>query len=374
MKTYNIAVIPGDGTGPEVIGEGLKVLKAAAKKFKFGLKTKVFPFGGKHYLETGRLVDEADEAELRKFDAIYLGAIGLSGAGAKNVAPGILEKNILLKLRFDFDQYINLRPVKLYPGVASPIAGVSPETMDYVVVRENTGGVYTGMGGIMMKGTPNEIASQEWVYNRFQVDRCLRYAFELAKKRHTKKSPFRGLSAEAKAAGKTARLTLCGKTNVLTNVFGLWERAAKEMAKEYPSVELAYRHVDAICLLMVQDPGQFDVIVTDNMFGDIITDLGAACQGGLGVAAGGNLNPDKGGVSMYEPIGGTAPDWTGRNGINPIAAIGAAALMIGNLGETKAAAAIEAAIAKTTPKMKTQLAGQMGWTTTQVGDLVAKSL
>ena len=179
---------------------------------------------------------------------------------------------------------------------------------------------------------------------------------------------------EAKAAGKTARLTLCGKTNVLSNVFGLLERAAKEMAEKYPAVEFAYRHVDAICLLMVQDPGQFDVIVTDNMFGDIITDLGAACQGGLGVAAGGNLNPDKGGVSMYEPIGGTAPDWTGKNGINPIAAIGAAALMIGNLGETKAAAAIEAAIAKTTPKMKTQLAGRMGWTTTQVGDLVVQAL
>ena len=373
MKTYRIAVIPGDGTGPEVIGEGLKVLKAAAKKFQFGLKTKVFPFGGQHYLKTGKLVDEADEAELRTFDAIYLGAIGLSGAGAKNVAPGILEKNILLKLRFDFDQYINLRPVKLYPGVASPITGVSPEVMDYVVVRENTGGVYTGMGGIMMKGTPNEIASQEWVYNRFQVDRCLRYAFELAKKRHSKKAPFRGLSAEAKAAGKTARLTLCGKTNVLTNVFGLWERAAKEMAAKYPTVELAYRHVDAICLLMVQDPGQFDVIVTDNMFGDIITDLAAMTTGGMGIAAGGNLNPE--GISMFEPIGGSAPKYTGKNVINPLAAILSGAMMLDYLGEKEAARAIEKSVAFLTEhKIKSLSAGKMGYSTTEVGDLVVENL
>lgn len=372
MKTHKIAVIGGDGTGPEVVAEGLKVLKAAAKKFGFAVQTKKFPFGGQHYLSTGKLVDEKDEAELRTFDAVYLGAVGLSGPGAKSAPPGILERGILLKLRFDFDQYINLRPVKLFPGVESPIKGATPENMDFVVVRENTGGVYTGMGGLMMKGTPQEVASQDWVYTRFQVDRCLRYAFELAKKRHTKAKPFRGLSAEAKAAGKTARLTLCGKTNVLTNVFGLWDRAAKEMAKQYPTVELAYRHVDAICLLMVQDPGQFDVIVTDNMFGDIITDLGAACQGGLGVAAGGNLNPE--GLSMYEPIGGTAPDWTGKHGINPIAAIGAAALMIGDLGETKARASIEKAIEEVTPLMKSQLAGQMGYTTEQVGDLVVKHL
>lgn len=372
MKTHKIAVIGGDGTGPEVTAEGIKVLRAAAGKFGFGLKIRKFDFGGRRYLETGHLVDDADEAALRAFDAVYLGAVGLSGPGAKSAPPGILERGILLKLRFDFDQYINLRPVKLYPGVESPIKGATPENTDYVIVRENTGGVYTGMGGIMMKGTPHEIASQDWVYSRFQVDRCLRYAFELAKKRHTAASPFRGLSEDAKKAGKTARLTLAGKTNVLTNVFGLWERAAKEMAAEYPTVELAYRHVDAICLLMVQDPGQFDVIVTDNMFGDIITDLGAACQGGLGVAAGGNLNP--GGLSMYEPIGGTAPDWTGKNGINPIAAIGAAALMISDLGERKAGAAIEKAVAKVTPMMKSQLAGRMGYTTSQIGDLVAKNI
>lgn len=372
MKTYNIAAIPGDGTGPEVVGEGIKVLKAAAKKFGFGLNINYFPFGGKHYMETGKLVDENDEAELRKNDAIFLGAIGLSANDSKQVPPGILEKNILLKLRFDFDQYINLRPVKLYPGVETPLKNVKAENLNYVVVRENTGGVYTGMGGIMMKDTPQEVASQDWVYTRFQVDRCLKYAFELAKNRHTAAAPFHNLSEEAKKAGKTARLTLCGKTNVLTNVFGLWDRAAKEMAKQYPMVELNYRHVDAICLLMVQDPGQFDVIVTDNMFGDIITDLGAATQGGLGVAAGGNLNPE--GLSMYEPIGGTAPDWTGKNGINPIAAISAAALMITNLGEKEAGKAIENAIAQVTPKMKTQLAGQMGYTTTEIGDLIVSLL
>ena len=314
MKNYKIAVIPGDGTGPEVIGEGLKVLKAAAAKFNFTITPTEFPFGGKRYMETGKLVDEADEQALRQHDAIYLGAIGLSANDAKQVPPGILEKNILLKLRFDFDQYINLRPVKLFPGVESPVKNVTPENMDYVVVRENTGGVYTGMGGNMMKDTPQEVASQEWVYTRFQVDRCLRYAFELAKKRHTAEAPFRGLSAEAKAAGKTARLTLCGKTNVLTSVFGLWERAAKEMTREYPTVELNYRHVDAICLLMVQDPGQFDVIVTDNMFGDIITDLGAATQGGLGVGGRGHLKTQR--HTMYFPNGGAAPDWAGEYGLN----------------------------------------------------------
>ena len=359
MKNYKIAVIPGDGTGPEVIGEGLKVLKAAAAKFNFTITPTEFPFGGKRYMETGKLVDEADEQALRQHDAIYLGAIGLSANDAKQVPPGILEKNILLKLRFDFDQYINLRPVKLFPGVESPVKSVTPEIMDYIVVRENTGGVYTGMGGNMMKDTPQEVASQEWVYTRFQVDRCLRYAFELAKKRHTAEAPFRGLSAEAKAAGKTARLTLCGKTNVLTSVFGLWERAAKEMARGGERLHL----VDSL-----------NVTIGEGLLvREAVPKIGyTGTQGGLGVAAGGNLNPE--GISMYEPIGGTAPDWTGKNGINPIAAIAAAALMISNLGETEAGAAIEQAIAKVTPMMKTQLAGQMGYTTTEVGDLVVANL
>ena len=366
-KVYNIGVIPGDGTGPEVIGEGMKVLQAAAKKYGFELSFTKYDFGGELYMSTGKLLDDSDIAELKKHDALYLGAIGHT-----QVKPGILEKNILLKLRFELDQYINLRPIKLYPGVETPIKNKGPEEIDYVVVRENTGGMYTGCGGVVMKGTPHEFAVQEMSYSRHQVERCLRFAFEFAKKRHTADNPWRGLSAEAKAAGKTARLTLCGKTNVLTHVFGLWERAFHEIAEEYPMVECNYCHVDATTLYMVQCPEIFDVIVTENMFGDIITDLAACTQGGLGVAAGGNLNPE--GLSMFEPIGGTAPLWTGKNAINPLAAIGAGAIMLQTLGEKEAGDAIEAAIARVTPKMKSQLANEMGYTTTEVGDLVVAEL
>ncbi len=366
-KKYSIGVIAGDGTGPEVVGEGVKVIKAAARQFGFSISFKKYDFGGQRYIDTGKLIDDSDVQDLKKHDAVFLGAIG-----HPDVKPGILEKNILLKLRFELDQYINLRPVKLFPGVETPIKGKGPEHIDYVVVRENTGGIYTGCGGTVMKGTKDEVATQETIYTRFQVERCLRYAFEFAKNRHTAKNPWKGLSKTSVEAGKTARLTLCGKTNVLTFVFGLWERAFNEVGAEYPTVERAYMHVDAACLYMVQCPEIFDVIVTDNMFGDIITDLAAATQGGLGVAAGGNLNPD--GLSMFEPIGGTAPMWTGKNAINPIAAIGAGALMLKSIGEVKAGEAIEAAIALVTPKMKSQIANEMGFTTTEIGDEVVKEL
>lgn len=366
-KKYSIGVIPGDGTGPEVVGEGVKVLKVAAEKYGFELDFTKYDFGGERYIKTGKLLDDEDIEALKKHDAVFLGAIG-----HVDVKPGILEKNILLKLRFELDQYINLRPVKLYPGVETPIKNKGPEDMDYVVVRENTGGMYTGCGGVVMKGTPHEYATQEMSYSRFQVERCLRYAFEFAKNRHSVEKPWRGLSDKAKAEGKIARVTLCGKTNVLTHVFGLWERAFHEIGEEYPMIERAYCHVDATTLYMVQCPEIFDVIVTENMFGDIITDLAACTQGGLGVAAGGNLNPE--GLSMFEPIGGTAPLWTGKNAINPLAAIGAAALMLQSIGEREAGDAIEQAIAKVTPKMKSQIANEMGFTTTEVGDEVVKEL
>ena len=366
---YSIGVIAGDGTGPEVIGEGIKVIKSAAKKFGFKTSFINYNYGGQRYIDEGKLITDEEIAALKKHDAIFLGAIGHT-----QIKPGILEKGVLLKLRFALDQYINLRPVRLYPGVETPIKNKGPEEIDYVVVRENTGGIYTGCGGIVMEGTPQEVATQETIYSRFQVERCLRYAFELAKKRHSKRSPWKGLSKDAIAAGKTARLTLCGKTNVLTHVFGLWQRAFDEIGAEYPMVERAYTHVDAACLYMVQCPEIFDVIVTDNMFGDIITDLAAVTQGGLGIAAGGNLNPDKGGLSMFEPIGGTAPLWTGKNAINPLAAIGAGALMLKSIGEENAGAAIEDAIAAFTPRMKSQIANEMGFTTTQVGDEIAKAL
>lgn len=351
-KTYKIAVIPGDGTGEEVVREGIKVLDAAAARFNFKLDYKRYDFGGERYMKTGEVLPDSAVEELKQFNAIFLGAIG-----HPDVKPGILEKGILLRLRFELDQYINLRPVKLYPGVDTPLKDKGPEQIDYVVVRENSGGIYTGTGGITMKGTPNEVAVQSAVYTRFQVDRCLRYAFEYARKRNKRKT-----------------LALCGKTNVLTFIFDLWERAFHEMGqKEYPDIKREYYHVDATCMWMVKNPEWFDVIVTDNLFGDIITDLGAITQGGMGIAAGGNINPK--GVSMFEPIGGSAPKYTGKNVINPLASICAGSMMLEHLGEEKAAAAIERSVMDVTAhKLKSLSAGKMGYSTTEVGDLVAKGI
>jgi 3-isopropylmalate dehydrogenase len=348
-KSFNVAVIPGDGTGPEVVREGRKVLSAVASKFGFKINFEEFDFGGERYLRTGEVLPDSAADQLKKFDSIFLGAIG-----HPDVKPGILEKGILLKLRFDLDQYINLRPVKLYPGVETPLKNKGPEDIDYVVVRENTGDVYTGSGGVTMKGTPHEVAIQNMIYTRMQVDRCLRYAFEYTRKRNRKKT-----------------LALCGKTNVLTFVFDLWERAFHEMGKaDYPDIKREYYHVDATCMWMVKNPEWFDVIVTGNMFGDIITDLGAITQGGMGIAAGGNINPE--GVSMFEPIGGSAPKYTGKNVINPLAAICCVAMMLEHLGEEKAAHAIESAVMDVTAnKLKDMAAGKMGYSTTEVGDLVA---
>jgi len=356
MKTYKIAVIAGDGTGPEVINEAVKVLKAAAAKFKFKVDLTSFDFGGERYKRTGETLPDKAVDDLRKFDAILLGAIG-----HPDVAPGILEKGILLKLRFDLDQYINLRPVKLFPGVDCPLKGKGPEHIDYVVVRENTGDLYTGVGGFSMKGTPNEVAVQAAVYNRFQVDRCLKYAFEYAKK-YGKKS---------RGVGPNNTVALVGKTNVLTYIYDLWERAFHEMGrKDYPDIRRDYYHVDACCMWMIKNPEWFDVLVTGNMFGDIITDLGAITQGGMGIAAGGNINPE--GVSMFEPIGGSAPKYTGQGVINPLAAICAMQMMLETLGEESAAKKVEDAVKFVTAnKLKSLAAGKMGYSTSQVGDLVA---
>jgi 3-isopropylmalate dehydrogenase len=356
MKTYKIAVMPGDGTGPEVVAEAVKVLKAAAAKFKFKMDLTEFDFGGERYKRTGETLPDSAVAELRKFDAILLGAIG-----HPDVAPGILEKGILLKARFELDQYINLRPVRLFPGVETPLKNKGPADIDYVVVRENSGDLYTGNGGFTMKGTPNEVAVQAAVYTRFQVDRCLKYAFEYTRKNGKK----------ARGKGEKNTLALCGKTNVLTYIYDLWERAFHEMGKkEYPDISREYYHVDATCMWMVKNPEWFDVIVTGNMFGDIITDLGAITQGGMGIAAGGNINPE--GVSMFEPIGGSAPKYTGKGVINPLAAICAGGMMLETLGEQKAAEKIEDAVKwATANKLKSLAAGKMGYSTSEVGDLVA---
>ena len=359
MATYKIAVMPGDGTGPEVTVEAVKVLKTAADKFGFKVELTEFDFGGERWKKTGETLPDSGVEELRQFDSILLGAIG-----HPDVAPGILEKGILLKARFELDQYINLRPVKLYPGVETPIKDKGPDDIDFVVVRENTGDLYTGTGGFSMKGTPQEVAVQSAVYNRFQVDRALKYAFEYARK-HGKK---------ARGKGDENTLALCGKTNVLTYIYDLWERAFHEMGEaEYPEIRRDYYHVDATCMWMVKNPEWFDVLVTGNMFGDIITDLGAMVQGGMGIAAGGNINPE--GVSMFEPIGGSAPKYTGKGVINPLAAICSAQMRLETLGEAQAAESIEEAVKFATGnKMKSMQAGRMGYSTSEVGDLIAEKV
>jgi 3-isopropylmalate dehydrogenase len=347
--SYRIAVIPGDGTGPEVVDEGLKVLQAVAGPGGIKFDFTFYDLGGERYLRTGETLPDSVVQELRLFNAIYLGAIG-----HPDVAPGILEKGILLKARFELDQYINLRPVVLYPGVDTPLKDKGPEDINFVVVRENTEGLYAGAGGVLKYGTPDEVAVQESINTRKGVDRCLKYAFELARKRN-----------------KAKKVTLVGKTNVLTYASGLWFRAFEAMAPMYPEINTDYAHVDATCMWFVKNPEWFDVVVTDNLFGDIITDLGAIIQGGMGVAAGGNINPE--GVSMFEPIGGSAPKYTGLQVVNPIAAIAAAQMMLETLGEAKAAAAVDAGIKEVAANhMKSMAAGKMGHTTIQVGDLIAK--
>jgi len=347
---YRIGVIPGDGTGPEVTAEALKVLAAASETTGFSYETEHYDLGGDRYLASGEILPDSVIEEFRGLDAILLGAIG-----HPDVKPGILEKGILLRLRFELDQYINLRPVKLYAGVETPLKDKGPEDIDFLVVRENTEGLYAGAGGILKKGTPDEVAVQESINTRKGVERCLRYAFEATRKR-----------------GKKNTLTLCGKTNVLTYAFDLWERAFNELGEsEYPDIKRDYAHVDATCMWMVKNPDWFDVIVTDNMFGDIITDLGAMIQGGMGIAAGGNINPE--GVSMFEPIGGSAPKYTGQGVINPMAAISACQMMLSHLGEKDASVRVEKAITEVLSKrLKSMSAGAMGCSTSEAGDMVAK--
>jgi len=351
MKSYRIAVIPGDGTGPEVIREGLKVLKAAQSRFDFKCETAEYDIGGNRYLKTGEVLPDSVLEELKTFEAIYLGAIG-----HPDVKPGILEKGILLNLRFALDQYINLRPVILYDKRFCPLRDKEEKDVDFVVVRENTEGLYCGAGGFLKKDTQDEVAIQQSINTYKGVERCVRFAFEYARKRNKRK-----------------QVTLCGKTNVLTFAFDLWERTFYKVAKNYPDIKTDYAHVDATCMWMIKNPEWFDVIVTDNMFGDIITDLGAMVQGGMGIAAGGNLNPE--GVSMFEPIGGSAPKYTGKNVINPLAAICALSLMLDTLGEEEAAKAIENSVKKVVKeKLESLSAGKMGYSTLEVGDLVVNNL
>jgi 3-isopropylmalate dehydrogenase len=327
------------------------VLDAAGEIFGFQTVRENYSFGGDHYLKTGETLPETAVGELREADAILLGAIG-----HPDVKPGVLEQGILLRLRFVLDQYVNLRPVRLYPGVETPLKDKGPEHIDFVVVREHTEGLYVGAGGFVRKGTPHEIATQESINTRVGVERCVRFAYDYCRKRNRRK-----------------KLTLVGKTNVLTYAFDLWERTFNEVGAEYPDVERDYAHVDAACMWIVKNPEWFDVMVTDNMFGDVITDLGAIIQGGMGIAAGGNINPA--GVSMFEPIGGSAPKYTGQNRINPLAAVCAVAMMLDHLGEPEAAQRVEEAVQWVTrTKIKSLAAGQMGYSTSEVGDLLLTHL
>ena len=347
-KKYTISVLGGDGTGPEVVEQAIKVLSNTKKEYNLDLNFRESNIGGDRYLSTGELVTESDISQLNKSDAILLGAIG-----HPEVKPGILEQGILLNLRKKFDQYINLRPVVLYPGVETPIANKTYEDINFVVVRENTEGLYAGAGGFIHHGTSQEVATQESINTRYAIERCIRYAFEYTKSSGRKK------------------VTLCAKTNVLTYAHDLWERVFYEVAEEYPDIETDYAHVDALCMWMVKNPEWFDVIVTDNMFGDIITDLGAMIQGGMGIAAGGNINPN--GVSMFEPIGGSAPKYTGENMINPLACIAAAAMMMDTIGEKAYGKALEEAVKRVASEIPSLSAGKMGMGTNEIGDKVIEA-
>ena len=346
QRSYRVGVIPGDGTGPEVVREGLKVLDAVRDGFATELVG--FDLGADRYLRTGEVLPDEELEQLRALDAIFLGAVG-----DPRVKPGILERDLLLKARFGLDQWVNLRPVVRYPGVETLVPSHTEDDVNFVVVRENSEGLYSGAGGFHRKGTEFEVAVQESINTRHGVERIVRYAFDLAMQPHRRR-----------------KLTLVHKTNVLTFAGDLYQRVVDEVAAEFPDVQTDYVHVDAACIYFLDWPARFDVIVTDNMFGDIITDLGAMIQGGMGIAAGGNINPS--GVSMFEPIGGTAPDHTGKGTINPLAAIGAIEMLLRQLGEDGAAEKVDRGIRAATAQMKSMRAGEMGVSTTEVGDLVVE--
>ncbi len=366
---FKIGVIPGDGVGPEVIAEGLAILGDVAQLEGFEYALDRFDLGGERFLATGEVLPEADIAKLRGCDVILLGAVGHPG-----VAPGILEKGILLRLRFDFHQYINLRPIRLYAGVETPIRGKGPEDIDMVVVRENNEDLYVGAGGFTRKGTPEEVAIQTSINTRAGVERALRFALEQARDR-ARQGPFRGLTRAEIDRGLTRQVTLVAKTNVLTFAHDLWMRAFTEISRDYPDIKCDYQHVDACCMRMVVNPERFDVIVTTNMFGDIITDLGAVLQGGMGLAASGNLNPERSAPSMFEPVHGSAPDIAGKGIANPLAAILSVAMMLDHVGAAAAAERVRRAVARVLerPASRTPDLGGAA-TTAEVGRAVREEL
>ncbi len=349
-RTYRVAVIPGDGIGPEVVREGLRVLERVAAVEGFRVEPTRYPFGAEHYLKTREVLPDAAFDEIKGHDAILLGAIG-----DPRIEIGLLEFEIIAKLRFELDLFVNLRPVTLYAEHLCPLKDKKPEHVDFVVVRENTEDAYAGMRGFFKKGTPDEIATQEILFTRKGVERVIRYAFELARRR-----------------GKQRKLTLIDKANAI-RAMDLWTRTFAEVGAEYPDIAREHQYIDAACMYVVRRPEGFDTVVTSNMFGDIFTDLSAMIQGGLGIAASGNLHPGR--VSLFEPIHGSAPKYAGRNVANPIATIMATQMMLDYLGEAGAARRIEQAVAGL---LRTQrlpsLGADSGLSTTQVGDLVLEEL
>lgn len=335
-----LGVIAGDGVGPEVLREALAVLDHVVRHEGIELQRVPFDLGAERYLRTGEVLPDAEFERLRQCDALLLGAVG-----DPRVPPGVLEKGLLLRLRFALHQYINLRPIRLYPGVDTPIKGKGPDDIDLVVVRENNEDLYVGAGGFSYKGTPEEVAIQTSINTRAGVERCLRFAFALARSRGQVR-PFRGLSDDDRRQGRVGLVTMVAKTNVLTFAHDLWMRAFTEISRDFPDVKTDYQHVDACCMRMVVSPERFDVIATTNMFGDILTDLGAVLQGGMGVAASGNLNPDRTAPSMFEPVHGSAPDIAGRGIANPIAAILSVAMLLDHLNAPRGAQTVRDAVAR----------------------------
>ena len=362
----NIAVLAGDGIGIEVIREAQKVLKAAAALDKLEYRTTEVDYGGARYLRTGQVITDDEMKALRKFDAILFGAVGLP-----DVKPGILERGIILRLRFDFDQYINLRPVKLYEGVETVIRNKGPREINFTVIRENTEDLYCGQGGMFKEGTPDEVSTQIMLTTRKGVERCLRFAFEHCRQR------------KASGVGR-GHLTLVHKTNILLYCADTWSRAFNEIGdKDYPDIQRAYHHVDACCMYMAARPEMYDTIVTSNMFGDIITDLGAAVAGGMGMAASGNINPDPkaGCPGMFEPVHGSAPDIAGQNKANPIAAVISLGMLLRETGKikgdqnaVKAGERVEQAVTRVCPKFKGQSMDRLNVGTDKVGDMLVEAL
>ena len=347
---HRIAVIPGDGIGPEVIAQALRVLDRASELAGFGYEQKTYPFGADHYLRTGELMPPSALEELRGFDAILLGAIG-----DPRVEPGVLERAVIMGLRFGLDLYINLRPIRLMAEHLCPLKDKGPDDVDMVVVRENTEDAYAGIGGVLKKGTPDEVSVAEMIYTRRGVERAVRYAFELAQ------SP-----------GRRRKVTLVDKANAI-RAHDIWTRTFEEVGAEYPEVQRDHAYVDAACMWMVKNPEWFDVIVTTNLFGDIITDLGAMIQGGMGLAASGNIHPGR--VSMFEPIHGSAPKHAGKNVASPLAAINAVSMLLEHVGETDAARLVSESVRRLLVSRRIpSLGADSGVTTSQAGDMVLEEM